>query len=92
MNKGHLTWLSRPLMEKQKDDYKYFMYLEHDIKFSENNLKYFLKYEDDLNKKKFHLGFLIYEKNHKDKKIILSILETNLKKYIKMNTQKFFFK
>ncbi|MDC1338664.1 hypothetical protein N8160_04650, partial [Pelagibacteraceae bacterium] len=59
------------------------MYLEHDIKFSENNLKYFLKYEDDLNKKKFHLGFLIYEKNHKDKKIILSILETNLKNILR---------
>ena len=84
MNKGHLTWLSRPLMEKQKDDYEYFMYLEHDIKFSENNLKYFLKYEDDLNKKKFHLGFLIYEKNHDDKKNYSIHIGKKLKKFIKI--------
>ena len=90
LNKGHLTWLSRPLMEKQKNDYKYFMYLEHDIKFSENNLKYFLKHEDDLNKKKFHLGFLIYEKNHNDKKNYSIHIRNKLEKYIKMNSQKFF--
>ena len=90
LNKGHLTWLSRPLMEKQKDDYEYFMYLEHDIKFSENNLKYFLKYEDDLYKKKFHLGFLIYEKNHDDKKNYSIHIGKKLKKFIKINKQKFF--
>ena len=88
LNKGHLTWLSRPLMEKQKDDYKYFMYLEHDIKFSENNLKYFLKYEDDLYKKKFHLGFLIYEKNHDDKKNYSIHIGKKLKKFIKINKLK----
>ena len=34
LEKGYLTWLSRPMMKKQKDNYEYFMYLEHDIKFS----------------------------------------------------------
>ena len=43
LNKGYLTWLCRSLMEKQKDEYQYFMYLEHDIKFSEKNLQYWLK-------------------------------------------------
>ena len=37
LNKGYLTWFSRSLMEKQKNDYEYYMYIEHDIKFSENN-------------------------------------------------------
>ena len=66
LNKGYLTWLCRSLMEKQKNDYEYFMYLEHDIKFSENNLQYWQKYQKNLAEKKFHLGFLIYEKNNLD--------------------------
>ena len=85
VNKGLLTWLSRPLMEKQIDDYDYFMYLEHDIKFSEENLKYLLKYEDSLNKKKFHLGFLVYERNHNDQKKYCIHLTKKLHKFIKIN-------
>ena len=45
LEKGYLTWLTRPEMEKQKNDYEYFMYLEHDIKFTEKNLQYYLKYQ-----------------------------------------------
>ena len=66
LNKGYLTWLCRSLMEKQKDDYQYYMYLEHDIKFSEKNLQYWLKYQELLAKEKFHLGFFIYEINNSD--------------------------
>ena len=66
LNKGYLTWLCRSLMEKQKDEYQYFMYLEHDIKFSEKNLQYWLKYQELLAKKRFHLGFFIYEINNLD--------------------------
>ena len=46
LNKGYLTWKCRSLMEEQKNDYEYFTYLEHDIKFSEVNLQYWLKYQD----------------------------------------------
>ena len=42
LNKGYLTWKCRSLMEEQKNDYEYFTYLEHDIKFSEVNLQYWL--------------------------------------------------
>ena len=42
LEKGHLTWLTRPMMKSQKNDYEYFMYLEHDIKFTEKNLQYYL--------------------------------------------------
>jgi len=57
LDKGYLTWKCRSLMEEQKNDYEYFCYLEHDIKFSEVNLQYWLKYQDQLDKKNFHLGF-----------------------------------
>ena len=90
VNKGLLTWLSRPLMEKQKNNYDYFMYLEHDIKFSENNLQYLYKYDESLNKKKFHLGFLVYERNHNDQKKYCIHLTKKLYKFIKINLQKFF--
>ena len=90
LEKGHLTWLSRLLMEKQKDDYEYFMYLEHDIRFTEKNLKYFIKYQDYLNKKKFNLGFLVYERNQNDQKKYCVHLTKKLKKYINIDTQKFF--
>ena len=62
LERGYLTWLSRPMMKSQSNDYKYFMYLEHDIKFTEGNLQYYLKYQENLSKNKFHLGFLIYIK------------------------------
>ena len=90
LEKGYLTWLSRPIMEKQKNHYDYFMYLEHDIGFSEKNLQYLLKYQDLLNEKKFHLGYLIYEKNQNDFKNYCIHLTKKLKKFIKIDKQKFF--
>ena len=90
LEKGHLTWLSRSMMEKQKDQYKYFMYLEHDIKFTEKNLKYMLKYQKDLSDSNYHLGFLIYENNHNDHKKYCLHLNQRLTRFIKINYQKFF--
>ena len=90
LEKGHLTWLSRPLMEKQKNDYDFFMYLEHDIGFSEKNLQYFLEHQDQLSEKKFHLGYLIYEQNHKDHKKYCIHLTNKLTKFIKIDKQIFF--
>ena len=89
LKKGYLTWSSRPMMEKQKNDYEYFMYLEHDIKFTEKNLQYWLKYNNNLNDKKFHLGFFIYEKSNIDnQKYSIHILE-KLNKFILINNNKF---
>ena len=90
LEKGYLTWLSRPIMEKQKNHYDYFMYLEHDIRFSEKNLQYLLNYQDLLNEKKFHLGYLIYEKNQNDFKNYCIHLTKKLMKFIKIDKQKFF--
>ena len=88
LNKGYLTWLCRSLMEKQKNDYEYFMYLEHDIKFSENNLKYLQKYQETLAQKSFHLGFLIYEKNNSDNQNYSIHIVKKLDSYLEINSQK----
>ena len=90
LEKGHLTWLSRPLMQSQRNDYEYFMYLEHDIKFTEKNLQYYLKYQQNLSKKKFHLGFLIYEKNHKDNLGYSIHLTKQLDRFLNIENQKYF--
>ena len=89
LNNGYLTWLCRSLIEEQKNDYDYFMYLEHDIKFSENNLQYFLKHHSVLNKRKFHLGFLIYEKNNINNHNYSIHILKKLDKFIEIDTQKF---
>ena len=89
LNKGYLTWLCRSLMEKQKEDYNYYMYLEHDIKFSENNLQYWLKYQETLSKKKFNLGFFIYEKNNSDNQNYSIHITKKLNKFFKIDNQKF---
>ena len=90
LEKGHLTWLSRPMMQSQRKDYEYFMYLEHDIKFTEKNLQYYLKYQQNLNKNKFHLGFLIYEKNHVDNLNYCIHVAKQFDKIVNIEKQKYF--
>ena len=89
LEKGYLTWLSRSLMKSQINDYKYFMYLEHDINFSEKNLQYYLKYQENLAKKNFHLGFLIYERNHRDQLNYCIHVAKKLNKYLRIDNQKY---
>ena len=90
LEKGYLTWLTRPEMQKQKDSYNYFMYLEHDIKFTEKNLQYYLKFQKNLSSKKFNLGFLIYEKNNKDNQNYSIHITERLKNFVCIDSQKFF--
>ena len=90
LEKGYLTWLTRPEMQKQKDSYNYFMYLEHDIKFTEKNLQYYLKFQKNLSSKKFNLGFLIYEKNNKDNQNYSIHITERLKNFVSIDSQKFF--
>ena len=89
LDKGFLTWKCRSLMEQQKNDYEYFSYLEHDIKFSELNLQYWLKYQDQLDKKNFHLGFLIYERNNSNNQNYSIHIVRKLNKYLKIEGKKF---
>ena len=90
LEKGHLTWLTRPMMKSQKNDYEYFMYLEHDIKFTEKNLQYYLKHQQKLGENKFHLGFLIYEKNHTDNLNYCIHVAKQFDKFYNIENQKYF--
>ena len=90
LEKGHLTWLTRPMMKGQKDNYEHFMYLEHDIKFTEENLQYYLKYQENLKNNKFHLGFLIYERNNKDNLNYCIHVAKKFKKFYNLENQKYF--
>lgn len=90
LEKGYLTWLTRPEMQKQKDSYNYFMYLEHDIKFTEKNLQYYLKFQKNLSSKRFNLGFLIYEKNNKDNQNYSIHITERLKNFVCIDSKKFF--
>ena len=89
LDKGYLTWKCRSLMEEQKSDYEYFSYLEHDIKFSETNLQYWLKYQEILAKKNFHLGFFIFEKSNADNQNYSIHMTKKLDKFFMINNQKF---
>ena len=89
LEKGYLTWLTRPEMQKQKGNYDYYMYLEHDIKFTERNLQYYLRYQKSLSENKFNLGFLIYEKNNEDNENYSIHISDKLNKLFKLNSQNF---
>ena len=90
LEKGHLTWLSRPIMQSQRNDYDHFMYLEHDIKFTERNLQYYLKHQQNLSKNQFHLGYLIYEKNHNDNLNYSVHITKQFDKFLNIENQKYF--
>lgn len=90
LDKGYLTWLTRPVMEKQKNNYEFFMYLEHDIKFTNKNLDYWKKYNNILKDSKFNLGFLIYEKNQNDQKNYSIHVQKKFFKYLLYKNNKFF--
>lgn len=90
LNKGYLTWLCRPLIEKQINDYQYFMYIEHDIKFTQNNFEYYIDHKDKLTKNSFHLGYLIYEKNQIDQNRYCIHVSKKMNKFIMIDNKKFF--
>lgn len=89
LDRGYLTWLTRNNMAEYLNDYDYFIYLEHDIKFTKSNFEYWKKYKDFFNDKKINLGFLIYENNHEDKSKYSIHLSKKLNKIIKINNKDF---
>ena len=54
-------------MEKQKDQFDYYIYSEDDILFNKRNFKAWLNYKDLCIDNKFNLGFLRTEKSKKNK-------------------------
>ena len=84
----YLTWKSRKLMEKQKNNFDYFIYMEDDINFTKKNFQYWLKNSKDCIKNDFNLGFFRFEK---DRKGLLwsSDLSFKLSKYVLLNKKKY---
>ncbi len=88
LKKGYLTWVVRKFMEKQANDYDYFMYKEHDIIFNQKNFNYWKKYNSILKQHDFNTGFLVLEKGNKKYYSIHS--QEKLKEYIDINNTRFF--
>ena len=86
-NPFYLAWKCRPIIEKQKDQYDYFVYSEDDILFSKKNFSYWLKYKALCIENNYNLGFLRIE--DKNKKQFSTDLIDNIKYKIKINQKKF---
>lgn len=87
INPFYLTWKCRDLLYKQKDDYDIFMYIEDDILVSDRTIQYWLKYNEDLIKMNYNLGFVRIEVDDKQDEYITDIFGYNGKidKMIKIN-------
>ena len=57
----YLTWKCRDLLQKQKNDYDIFMYIEDDILVPYKAIKYWLKYHEKLIQMNYNLGFVRIE-------------------------------
>ena len=86
-NPFYLSWLSRPMMEKQKDKYDCFIYSEDDILFSKKNFEYWLKYKEICLKNNHNLGFIRIEK--KNEEIFSTDLIKKINYFLKINNKVF---
>jgi len=86
-NPFYLAWKCRPIIEKQKNQYDYFVYSEDDILFSKKNFSFWLKHKALCIENNFNLGFLRIE--DKNKKQFSTDLIDNIKYKIKINQKKF---
>ena len=84
----YLTWKSRKLMEKQKNNFDYFIYMEDDISFTRKNFEYWLRYSKECIDNKFNLGFLRYEKDERGN-LWSSDLSYKLNKYVILEKKKY---
>lgn len=84
----YLTWKSRKLMEKQKNNFDYFIYMEDDISFTRKNFEYWLRYSKECIDNKFNLGFLRYEKDERGN-LWSSDLSYKLNKYVILKKKKY---
>ena len=57
----YLTWKCRDLLEKQKNDYDIFIYIEDDILVPNKAIEYWLNYNEKLIEMNYNLGFLRIE-------------------------------
>ncbi len=84
-NPFYLTWKYRPIIEKQKDNYDIFMYLEDDIGIPKKAIEYWLKYKDECLRSGMNLGFLRVDRNSADGLYYVTDFKKKLKKTITIN-------
>ncbi len=84
----YLTWENRKIVEKEIDNYDIQIYLEDDIKFTKDNLNYWLEHNETVSEKGYNLGFLRVEFDGEEKfmsdldKPLINIITIDKKKYI----------
>ena len=84
-----LTWKYRSLMEKQKNQYDYFIYSEDDTLFNLKNFKYWLRFKKICNKKNYNVGFLRTEKSPVDNSLWTTDQFFQLDEYVIINRKKY---
>ncbi len=84
----YLTWEHRKVVEEQVNNYDIQLYLEDDIKFTADNLTYWLNYHEKVAKQGYNLGFLRTEVDGADKFVtdlmapLHNIITLDGKKYV----------
>lgn len=71
----YLTWKYRTLMEKQKNEYDIFIYLEDDILIPRKALQYWFRYKERVMKDKYNLGFFRIEIGPDKQSYLTDIIE-----------------
>ena len=89
LNRGILTWKTRNNMKQYASLYDYFIYIEHDIKFTESNFEYWKEYNQKLKGKRLNLGFLIFERSNEDNSKYSVHLSNKINKILIIDNEKY---
>lgn len=87
-NPYYLTWKCRELLQKQKDDYDIFMYIEDDILVPYKAIKYWLEYNEKLIELGYNLGFMRIESDENNVEYITDLTE-KIDNFIKIDNKEY---
>jgi hypothetical protein len=88
INPFFLTWKCRDLLQKQRQEYDIFIYIEDDILVPCKAIEYWLKYNEELIQNNYNLGFLRIEVDYKSEdkiEYITDLQGTKLDSVINLN-------
>ena len=80
----YLTWKCRKIMQKLRNDYDIFIYVEDDILIPNIAIEYWEKYHENLIENKYNLGFVRIETKN-DEKYTTDILPPGLNQCVTLN-------
>ena len=84
-----LTWKCRDLLEKQKNDYDIFMYIEDDMLVPCAAINYWMKYNKKLIENEYNLGFVRIETNAKNEEFITDLPGKRINTTITLDNEKY---